>query len=322
MNHYKKIIYVTALLNAAFHGSLSSQTLMATDVATTNTTTEVTTPVEITPVLTNQVPVLTNQVPVVKPKDTTKAGSSKLLSSFSGAFGSFSVSGRTLKLPVVEATPRSATSWRRNLDFGMNVAKGNSDILRYALGVNAVKEEGANTIRFQGHGNYGESDGSKDTENAGATSRYERKLTPRVYALGNLDWVTDPMAELDYRFTAILSPGFHLYRSPTALLNLEIGPAYVEEKKDQSETGYAAGRAAITVEKLLNEHVLSWATTEYIPKLSDTGVYFINTEIGLASYITRDLSLNVCYQNRYDSMPVETKKASDTLLSTALSLSF
>jgi putative salt-induced outer membrane protein YdiY len=48
----------------------------------------------------------------------------------------------------------------------------------------------------------------------------------------------------------------------------------------------------------------------------------VNAEAGIASFITRDLSLNVCYQERYDSAPVEGKKNSDTVLSTALSLSF
>ena len=76
------------------------------------------------------------------------------------------------------------------------------------------------------------------------------------------------------------------------------------------------------MEKLINEHVLSWATVEYIPKLSDPSIFFTNAEIGLAAYITRNLSLNVCYQNRYDSNPVEAIKASDTILSTALSLNF
>jgi len=313
------------MIAVLLHWSAAAQTNIAQTVSTTSPVTGVIPTVEVTPVivLTNQIPVLTNQVPIITPKETSKAGSAKILSTFTGNFGNnYGVSGRTLKFPALEATPRNTSSWRRNLDFGMNMASGNSDILRYSLGADAVKEAGANTIRLQAHGNYGESDGTKDTENAGATLRYERKLTTTVYALGNLDWVTDPMAELDYRFTAILSPGFHVYRSPTALFNLEIGPAYVEEKKDHGEDDYTAGRAAATMEKLVNNHVLGWATIEYIPKLVDTSVYFINSEIGLASYITRDLSLNVCYQNRYDSTPVENKKMSDTILSTALSLNF
>lgn len=272
------------------------------------------------PTYTNEIPAMTNQFPTVKPKGTEGAN---ILSAFSGNFGgTYSVSGRTLKFPAQEATPRTENTWRRNLDFGMTQARGNTDTLRYSLGVDAMKKAEANTLRFRAHGAYGESDGAKDTENAAATLRYERKLTTMVYALANLDWLTDPIAELDYRLTGILSPGLHLIRTRSTVLDIELGAGYVEEKKSDNEEGYAAGRAGITAEKLVNDHVMVWVAAEYIPKLADPGVFFVNAEIGLASYITRDLSLNACYQERYDSTPFEGKASSDTILSTAISLNF
>ena len=296
--------------------SSSGQDALAPTPADTNKTPDLVTPVEVTPVI-------TNQPPVIKPKPVIKTSGPNVLSSFGGPMGgACSLAGRSLKLPAPEATARSATDWRRNLDFGMTRASGNSDTLRYSLGIDAVKEKEANLIRFRARGAYGESEGVKDTQNAETTLRYERLLTKQVYALGNLDWLTDPIAELDYRITGILSPGFRVIHSDTAILNLELGAGYIEEKKDNAEDGYAAGRAAATVEKRFNAHVLSWATVEYLPKIADTSVFFVNTEIGLAAYITRDLNLNVCYQERYDSTPVEGKKNSDTLLSTSLSLNF
>ena len=328
MNFNNQKSFATALTVLFLHWSGMAQTSLtpeSPDVPPVITTEvpPVIPPPEIAPVITNEVPALTNQIPVIKPKTGTKSsGNSNGLSPFASSFGSYSVSGRTLKFPVPPPTVRSATNWQRNLDFGMNMTRGNSDTLRYSLGVDTVKEKDANTIRFRAHGAYGESDGTKDTENAAATLRYERQLTHTMYALGTLDWATDPMAELAYRFTGILSPGVHLIKTQTSLLNLEIGAGYVEEKKDKNEDGYAAGRTAITAERLMNEHVLGWGTVEYIPKLADPSVFFINSEIGLASYITRNLSLNVCYQNRYDSTPGEDVKPNDTILSTALSLSF
>ena len=197
-------------------------------------------PTEVTPAQTNQViegPVVTNMIPVIKPIPGKQA-SAQILSAFSDSMGgSYNVSGRTLKFPSPQITTRDPTSWQRSLDFGMNQTKGNTETLRYAMGIDTVKEVEANKTRFRAHGAYGESDGAKDTENAAAKLRYERKLTTRYYALGNLDWTTDPIAELDYRFTGILSPGVHLYRSPTALFDLEIGAGYVEEKKNKVENG-------------------------------------------------------------------------------------
>lgn len=273
------------------------------------------------PVITNAVPVTTNVTPIVRPRAIPSGAT--MLNSFGGQWGGkYSVSGRTLRLPAPEATTRQKESWRRCLDFGMNQTRGNSDTLRYSIGLDAVKEQDNDLMRLRGRGNYGESEHVKDTENAEATFRYERLLRPKVYALGNLDWYTDSIADLQYRVTGILSPGLRLIRSETSLLNVELGAGYIEEKKSDIVDGYAAGRAAATVEHILNAHVLVWCTGEYLPKLEDPGIFFVNAEAGLASYITRDLSLNVCYQERYDSSPGDGKKSSDTILSTALSLNF
>lgn len=267
------------------------------------------------------VPAITNIIPAVKPKTAVSVPS--LMGTFGSApGGKFSVSGRTLRLPAPEAIRRPDGDWRRNLDFGILQARGNSDTLRYSLGLDAVKDQENDLFRLRGKGSYGESDGVKDTENALAAFRYERRLTHKLYALGNIEWMSDTIADLNYRITGILSPGIRLIRSETSLLNVELGAGYIEENKNEYETGYAAGRAAATVEHVINAHVLVWCTGEYLPKLADPEVFFVNAEAGIAAFVTRELSLNVCYQERYDSAPVEGKTSSDTVFSTACSLSF
>lgn len=278
----------------------------------------------VTVVVTNAIPpVFTNLPPVVRPKSVAGASGASLQGAFSGSSGGkFSVSGRTLRLPAPEATRHPEGDWRRNLDFGMAQSRGNSDTLRYSLGLDAVKDQETDLYRFRGRGSYGESEGVKDTENALAGFRYERLLTHQVYALGDIGWLTDTIADLNYRVTGILSPGVRLIRTETSVFNVELGAGYIEEKKAGEETGFTVGRSAATVEHILNTHVLVWCTGEYLPKLIDPAIFYVNAEAGIASYITRELSLNVVYQERYDSSPVEDKKKSDTILSTALSLSF
>ena len=204
----------------------------------------------------------------------------------------------------------------------MSQTHGNSETLRYSLGLDAVKDQETDLFRFRGKGSYGESDGVKYTENALAGFRYERLLTQKLYGLANIEWMTDTIADLNYRITGILSPGVRLIRSKTMILNMELGVGYIEENKAGNQNGYTVGRAAATVERIINEHVLIWCTGEYLPKITDPDIFFVNAEAGLASFITRDLSLNICYQERYDSIPVEGIKNSDTIFSTALSLSF
>lgn len=258
--------------------------------------------------------------PKTKPID---GSGSALLGAFVGqAGGKFSISGRTLRLPAPEVATHPDRDWRRNLDFGMNQSKGNTETLRYSLGLDALKEEDADLFRIRAKGAYGESEGNKDTENATAGFRYERLLTGKLYALGNLDWFSDTIADIRYRVTAIASPGLRLIRTDDTLLNLEIGTGYIRQRKEFQDDGYAAGRGAITLERVVNSHVMVWCSAECLPKLADTGVFFVNAEAGAASYITRDLSLNVSYMERYDSTPVEGKDRVDSILATAISLNF
>lgn len=281
-------------------------------------------------IITNEIPSSAITIPAPAATVTTNAATPKggvngtsLFGAFSGQpAGKFSVSGRTLRLPAPETTWRGERDWRRNLDFGMNQSRGNTRTLRYALGLDAVKDDDENVFRVKAKGTYGESDGTKDTENGEAGGRYERLLSHQLYALGNLDWFSDTIADLRYRVTAIASPGLRLVRSDTTLVNLEAGAGYIRERKSSEQDGFAAGRCAVTAERIVNAHVLLWGTGEYLPKLADTSVFYVNAEAGAAAYITRDLSLNVCYQERYDSSPVAGKRKADTVFSTAASLSF
>jgi len=306
---------VLAATPAQAQKTVSQETSPSNTVTIIYITNEVPTTVITLPAITTNAPFTTTTV--------TGTNGASLLGAFGGQVGGkFSISGHTLTLPAPEVSSRKEYDWRRRLNFGMNQSKGNTETSRYALGLDAVKEEEFNLLRFNAKGMFGENAGIKDTENAYAGSRYERLLTKKVYALGNLDWITDTIADLRYRITAIVSPGFRLIHAANVLVNLETGAGYIEERKDSATAGYAAGRAAVTAERVINAHVLVWCAGEYFPKLTDAGVFYVNTEAGIASYITRDLSLNVTYQERYDSVPVEGKDHTDSILSTSLSLIF
>jgi putative salt-induced outer membrane protein YdiY len=271
------------------------------------------------PAVTN-VPVVTNGVPSLP----GPSGAAVRALFLQPGQGKFSVAGRLLALPALEAAPTNlpASPWRRAIDFGMNMTKGNSDTLRYSLGLDVVRERDEDLIRLGAQTLYGKSDDTKDTENASARTRYERQISTRTYGLGYADWLSDTIAGIDYRVTAIASPGWHLLRSPLTILNVEAGAGYLEEKKETDREGYAAGRLAASAERLLNTHVLAWCAVEYIPKFTDTSVFFVNTEAGIASILARNLSLKATLEDRYDHAPAPGIENNDLYVSTALSLNF
>lgn len=276
------------------------------------------------PVATNVAPPAVTNVPVaVPPKVPMGSSGTALLDTFGGVqSGKFSIVGRTLKLPLLEEVPLAQGVWHRHVELGMNVSRGNSDTLRYASTLEAVRETERDLVRLRANAAAGESDGTKDTENMSALGHYERMLTGRLYALTNVEWWRDTIALVDYRVTGILSPGLHVIRTEQTLLNLEVGAGFIEEKKDGEAEGYAAGRVAVMFERVLNPYVLAWFSTEYLPKARDPEIYFVNAEAGITSGLSRQLHLNVTVQERYDSAPVDDKEPSDFVMAASLGIGF
>jgi putative salt-induced outer membrane protein YdiY len=224
--------------------------------------------------------------------------------------------------PEAENDSRTPSDWNRAITFGMNMTDGNSDTLRYALGLDAAKERKQDTTRIRARAAYGESENQKDTEYATALYRYDRQLSHRFYVLGNADWFTDTIADVDYRLIGIISPGFHLWRSDSTVGKLELGAGYLAEEKGSGQDAFAAGRAAGALERIINAHILTWASIEYLPKLTDSTVFYINSELGLAAMLTRDLNLNLTFEDRYDNTPATDKNSNDLAFTTSLSLKF
>ena len=276
--------------------------------------------------MTNAVPpASTNLPPAAPPRRTVSANGSALMSAFGGASSFRSgISGRVLKLPTpaVSTAPTPPDAWHRALDFGMNMTSGNSDTLRYSLGIDAVKDREQDLFRLGARGSYGKSEDKTDTENASALLRYERKLTEDYYALGDVEWMNDRIADIDYRVTSILSPGMHVIRTDETILNLEVGAGYLAEKKGDDQEGFVAARLAVAFERILNTHVMTWCAAEYVPKLQDANIFFINAEVGVTAVLARNLNLNVALQDRYDNAPVENKKSNDSALATSLCIRF
>lgn len=274
-------------------------------------------------VLTNQAVAVTNEPTPVAPPPLPPSLRPDLAAAFTSTqVGRYGAAGRVLKLPVQTIAGSNAREWRRSFEFGLSMTQGNSDTLRYTAGLNVTRDRDADLTQFKANASYGESEDVKDTENATAMARYGRDLSKSAYALASLDGGYDSIADLDYRLSFILSPGLRLIRTDRTALNVEAGAGYLEEEKGGVSRGFAAGRLAGALERILNPYVLAWCAGEYIPKLSDTGVFFANAEVGLVSFLAQNLSLNVVFRERYDSDPVPGKTASDAALTTSLSITF
>ncbi|HOW98347.1 MAG TPA: DUF481 domain-containing protein [Kiritimatiellia bacterium] len=243
-------------------------------------------------------------------------------SSRGSKFG-LSAQQRSLKVPGKEGRPpREKTAWRWTLELGVDSTSGNKDTLRYDGSLGAQKETDLHFFWFRAGGRYGKSEGERDTDNASAEARAERRLAERLYAALDGQVFQDRIAELSYRARANVSLGCFLVRSERTLLGLEAGPGYVQEKKGGEIDGYAAGRAAEYAERVLLSNLLAWQAVEYVVSVEDANVFFMNAEVGLEALLSATLSLRVSLEDRYDGAPADDKEKNDLVTKTALKWAF
>lgn len=293
------------------------------------------------PVVTNEVPPLvveppvemvetpTNEVPpvVVEPakpaKKPTVYRGSDMGEAFQGAGSSrYGISGRVHQVKGKKTAEKENGSWRRNIELGVNTSQGNSDTLRYNASLSMSKETEKTSYFLKASGRYGESEGETDAESADAEAKTQRQLSERMYAALEGNARHDQLADLAYRVRGSLSLGRHLVWTERTVLNAEIGPGYVAEKKGGEEEGFLAGRAAQYLEFLVTESLQVWESVEFVQNIQDSDVYFVNTAVGLETLLISNLSLRFTVEDRYDSRPAEGKVSNDLLTTTSLNWSF
>lgn len=261
--------------------------------------------------------------PIKPPKKTPTYKGADMQSAFTGAGSShFGISGRVNKLPAKKSVRKEKGEWKRNVELGINTASGNSELLRYNGALSAGRETDQHAIFLKAAGRYGESEKEKDTENATAEAKFQRKLTARNYVALDGNARHDQIADLAYRVRANLSLGRHIVADERVVLSAEIGPGYVAEKKGDDREGFAAGRVAQYLEILMADNWQVWESLEYVQNLEDSAVYFITAEVGLEVALTGSMTLKFSVENRYDNQPAANKKSNDLLTTTALSWSF
>ncbi len=213
-------------------------------------------------------------------------------------------------------------SWKSEVELGATGYRGNNDSELLLMRAKTERKKEEETIRLAARATVGNKDGERDRENGEAEAAYRDVIRDRWYYTAELRYFTDKIADVDYQFVSVLSPGYDAVKTDTAHLALEVGPAYIAEKKGDEEKNFAAARIAVMMDKLIDERVLVWERFEYLPALEDTSVYLILAEIGVETALTDWFRLRTVLQQRYDSTPAEDKDKQDIFLSASLVAQF
>ena len=152
----------------------------------------------------------------------------------------------TVDLSEVEAInptpPERKLKIKARLNIGVKVETGNTDKEEYDVDGELSLRSEKNRFIFKGEYELDKSEGEKTKEQSIVFGKYDRFLTQKFYIFGSTFFQTDVKEDLDLRLVPSVGPGYQFYETELTNLWVELGPAYVIEKYDESDDEeYVAG---------------------------------------------------------------------------------
>jgi len=156
-------------------------------------------------------------------------------------------SGLAKARPVpAPGAPKTPAVWKGRVEIGLNGSEGNSDQFDALAGLTVTRVDLRDRLTLSLRGHYQEADAVRTKSEAVGAARFERDLSPRLFAFTRLELEYDEFENLDLRSTLAGGLGYFLIRSPQQDLKIRGGLAYQHEEfgdgssddKPLAEAGY------------------------------------------------------------------------------------
>jgi putative salt-induced outer membrane protein len=178
---------------------------------------------------------------------------------------------------------------------------------------------------------YGEADGTVNANFWTGGVRGERDLTPRLAAFVATRFDRNALQGITSRFEEGAGLAYKVLDRERDKFTVSAGASMFQQRLAEGTTSefkrnFPAARVGADFKHNFSKIAFFQQTAEYLPNLSDTEVYFVNTESSLVAPLTTKLGLKVGYVVRYNAAPpvkdgVRLGKT-DTFLSSGVTYSF
>lgn len=162
--------------------------------------------------------------------------------------------------------------------------------------------------------------------------RGERRLTSRLGMFVATRYDRNVLQGLSSRFEEGFGVDIKVLDAANDKINLALGGSQFQQTLTPGTTSvgfnrnFPAARAAMDYKHRISETSTFQQTGEYLPNLSDTNSYLVNTESSLIAPLMKTLAVKLSYVVRYNSTPPVREtvklKTTDTFFSSGLTYSF
>ena len=178
---------------------------------------------------------------------------------------------------------------------------------------------------------YGEAEDEVNANFWSGGVRGERALTPRLAAFVATRFDRNELQGIASRFEEGAGLSYKVLDLVRDKLTATAGASLLQQRLASGTTSafkrnFPAARLGADYKHLFSKLAFFQQTAEYLPNLSDTEVYFVNTESSLVAPLTASLGIKVGYVVRFNAAPpvkngIRLRKT-DTFLSSGLTYSF
>lgn len=214
--------------------------------------------------------------------------------------------------------------WSDQAEMSYVQTGGNTDVMNLSL-KNTLKYDFVESVRatWRLGALKGEADGIKNAESYFTDLRVDKSYNEQIYSFGIAGWTRDRFAGVDDRYHMGLGGGWKFLTGPKHFFVGELGATYTSEKYlDETNKDYLGSRVFSQYEYAFTEKNRFSQSLEYLYDFDDAKNYNVNSETALIAALNGNLSLKMSCVVKYDHVPVDALKKTDTIAAVTLVVNY
>lgn len=225
-------------------------------------------------------------------------------------------------LLVIEEASEDPDGWISVAALGFSLNRGNSDSTGLSLTWDSAYRDDDREFFLELAQISNEDNGRTSKDQTRARVQYNRFLSESFYLGGNVSFLRDGEADIDYRVTTGLLAGYAAVKTDATRLAFEAGPAFTVESLGGVEDSYASVVVAERFSHKFNNRFSVSQLVEWTAELADLGNHSLVAEAGLDTKISDRLIWRIVAGYALESRPAAGRGNSDSSLTSSIAVKF
>ncbi len=215
--------------------------------------------------------------------------------------------------------PGLLEQWEGGVNFGLALARGNSDTTNIQSGLNLARTTLTDKVILYLTSVYA-TDGILNTTTSNAVNagaRYDHNLTKRLFAYASADFSYDELQGLNLGSIVGGGLGIHVIDRPDTTLDVMGGLSWTRQAYIGGVTkSFPSAQIGETFTKQLFKNTLFKQRGFFYPSLTNSSQYNAALDASLTTRVYKRINWQLTFSDRYTSYPLPGKKSNDLLLGT------